>query len=76
MLLYNTSTTLAAKMCVMCKARVAGMHVCLVCRSIVAQLLSNLKETKLKIYKAVFVSAVISSELFKHKGQCALPHIT
>lgn len=34
---------------------------------IVAEFLNNLRETKLKIYKAVFVSAVISSELFKHK---------
>jgi len=34
-------------------------------------LLNNLKETKLKIYKSVFVSAVVSSELFKHKGQCS-----
>ena len=37
-------------------------------RGIVAEFLNNLRETKLKIYKAVFVSAVISSELFKHKG--------
>ena len=37
--------------------------------SIVSQFLNNLKETKLKIYKSVFMSAVISSELFKHKGQ-------
>jgi hypothetical protein len=35
--------------------------------SIVSQFLSNLKETKLKIYKSVFISSVISSELFRHK---------
>lgn len=34
---------------------------------IIALLLNNLKETKLKIYKSVFVGAVVSSELFKHK---------
>ena len=38
-------------------------------RSIVSEFLNNLKETKLKIYKSVFVSAVVASELFKHKGQ-------
>ena len=40
------------------------------CREIIALLLNNLKETKLKIYKSVFVGAVVSSELFKHKGTC------
>lgn len=45
-----------------------GTLVSLLSRSIVSQFLNNLKETKLKIYKAVFVSSVISSELFKHKG--------
>lgn len=34
---------------------------------IIALLLNNLKETKLKIYKSVFVGAVVSSELFKHR---------
>lgn len=43
------------------------VYVC-VCREIVALLLNNLKETKLKIYKSVFVGAVVSSKLFKHKG--------
>ena len=38
-------------------------------REVVAKLLNNLKETKLKIYKSVFVGAVVSSELFKQKGQ-------
>ena len=38
-------------------------------REIVALLLNNLKETKLKIYKSVFVAAVVSSELFKHRGE-------
>ena len=38
-------------------------------REIIALLLNNLKETKLKIYKSVFVGAVVSSELFKHKGK-------
>jgi len=33
----------------------------------VAQLLNNLRETKLKIYKSVFVSAVVSSKLFEQK---------
>ena len=37
--------------------------------TIVSKFLNNLKETKLKIYKSVFVSAVIASQLFKHKGQ-------
>lgn len=32
-------------------------------------LLNNLKETKLKIYKSVFVAAVVSSKLFKHRGK-------
>lgn len=32
-------------------------------------LLNNLKETKLKIYKSVFVGAVVSSQLFKHRGE-------
>ena len=40
-------------------------------REIVAELLYNLRETKLKIYKSVFMSSVVSSELFKHKG---IPH--
>ena len=35
-----------------------------------ADFLNNLKETKLKIYKSVFVSAVVSSELFRQKGGC------
>lgn len=35
---------------------------------IVAELLNNLRESKLKIYKSVFVSSVVSSELFKQKG--------
>ncbi len=35
---------------------------------IVAELLNNLRENKLKIYKSVFVSSVVSSELFKQKG--------
>jgi hypothetical protein len=38
-------------------------------REIVALLLNNLKETKLKIYKSVFVAAVVSSQLFKHRGE-------
>ena len=69
-------TSLPPKTCIMCKAelymysRYMHVHVyCLPCRSIVSQFLNNLKETKLKIYKSVFVSAIISSELFKHKGQ-------
>ncbi len=37
-------------------------------RAIVAKLLNNLRETKLKIYKSVFVSAVVSSKLFQEKG--------
>ena len=35
---------------------------------IVAELLNNLRENKLKIYKSVFVFSVVSSELFKQKG--------
>ncbi|XP_064383161.1 dedicator of cytokinesis protein 1-like [Halichondria panicea] len=35
--------------------------------AIVAKLLNNLRETKLKIYKSVFVSAVVSSKLFQEK---------
>ena len=38
-------------------------------REIVAEFLNNLRETKLKIYKSVFVLSVIPSELFKHKGK-------
>ena len=38
-------------------------------REIIALLLNNLKETKLKIYKSVFVGAVVSSQLFKHRGE-------
>ena len=45
------------------------MGVCFVSREIVSLLLNNLKETKLKIYKSVFVGAVVSSELFKHQGK-------
>ncbi len=41
----------------------------MVFREIVALLLNNLKETKLKIYKSVFVGAVVSSELFRHRGK-------
>lgn len=41
---------------------------------IVAELLNNLKETKLKTYKSAFVQAVINSELFKHKGMHAHVH--
>lgn len=37
-------------------------------RKIVAELLKNLREHKLKIYKSVFVAAVVNSELFKQKG--------
>ena len=39
---------------------------------IVAELLNNLRENKLKIYKSVFVSSVVSSELFKHKGMLTI----
>ena len=38
-------------------------------REIVAEFLNNLRETKLKIYKSVFVLSVVPSELFKHKGK-------
>ena len=40
---------------------------------IVAELLNNLRENKLKIYKSVFVSSVVSSELFKQKGILTIP---
>ena len=33
------------------------------------KLLLNTRVTKLKIYKSVFISSVISSELFKHSGR-------
>ena len=39
-----------------------------------AKLLNNLRETKLKIYKSVFVSAVVSSKLFQEKGMC-IPYL-
>ena len=35
---------------------------------IVADFLLNIKETKLRVYKSVFLAAVVSSELFAHKG--------
>ena len=45
------------------------LYLFVMCRKIVALLLNNLKETKLKIYKSVFVGAVVSSKLFQHRGE-------
>ena len=53
----------------MCRVFSFAKFVMFVIREVVAKLLNNLKETKLKIYKSVFVGAVVSSELFKQKGQ-------
>ena len=34
----------------------------------------NLRENKLKVYKSAFVTAVVSSELFKQKGSTILAY--
>ena len=44
------------------------MYIWKLCSEHVAELLNNLGKSKLKVYKSVFVEAVVSSELFKYKG--------